>query len=150
MHLTHYIYECEELPFDLQAGMTKKLANAPLGFSLTGQYLHRFDIQYRDTMFNRENNRSSNASFAGRLFNHVVLAAHIYAGSHLEATIGFNHLRRSELITGTGGAGLGGFSAGFRARFRKMELQYSRAYYGGGQAYNQFGLNLHLKEWSAL
>ena len=42
----------EELPFDLQAGITKKLKDAPLAFSLTAQHLHQFDIRYNDTTFN--------------------------------------------------------------------------------------------------
>jgi hypothetical protein len=53
--LKTYAGEREDLPFDLQIGITKKLAKAPLGFSLTAQHLHHFDILYNDTTFNNDN-----------------------------------------------------------------------------------------------
>jgi hypothetical protein len=42
----------EELPFDLQAGITKRLANAPFQFSLTAHHLQKFNTYYNDTAFN--------------------------------------------------------------------------------------------------
>ena len=47
--------EAEDLPFDLQAGITKKLRHAPISFSVTAHHLHQFDIRYNDTVFNNEN-----------------------------------------------------------------------------------------------
>jgi len=44
----------EELPFDLQAGISKRLENAPFQFSVTAHHLHRFDIFYNDTLFNAQ------------------------------------------------------------------------------------------------
>ena len=44
-----------DLPFDLQIGFTKRLAKAPLGFSVSAHHLHHFDILYNDTSFNNEN-----------------------------------------------------------------------------------------------
>ena len=42
----------EELPFDLQVGITKRLLNAPFQFSLTAHHLQHFNIFYNDTLFN--------------------------------------------------------------------------------------------------
>ncbi|HEX2534279.1 MAG TPA: type IX secretion system protein PorQ [Chitinophagaceae bacterium] len=145
--LRSFTGEKEELPFDLQAGITKKLARAPLGFSLTAQGLHRFNLAYADTAFNNENEPGRRSpGFAGKLLQHVIAATHLYLGPHLEATIGYNHLRRSELNIGTGGNGLNGFSSGLRTRFRKLELHYTRAWYGRSFAYNQMGVVVRLKE----
>ena len=69
--------EAEELPFDLQAGITKKLKNAPLAFSFTAHHLHQFDIRYNDTVFNNENtgvNKNSNFTL-DKIFRHFVFAA---------------------------------------------------------------------------
>ena len=41
--LTTYNGTREDLPFDLQIGFTKKLADAPFAFSLTAQQLHQFN-----------------------------------------------------------------------------------------------------------
>ena len=143
--LSTYAGEKEDLPFDLQAGFTKRLAKAPLGFSLTAQHMHRFDILYNDTLFNNENNLSASKGFFNKLFNHFVLAAHIYAGRHLEATIGYNRLRRTELNTGNSANGLNGFSMGLRILFQKLQVLYARSHYQKNVAYNQLGLTLHLR-----
>lgn len=148
VQLSAYGEEKEDLPFDLQLGITKKLAKAPLAFSVTAQQLHQFDLAYNDTAFNNENAFSSKASFFNKVFNHFILASHIYIGSNAELTAGYNHLRRTELNLGNASNGLNGFSAGIRAKFRKLHFQYARSYFGLGQAYNQFGLHLFLSRFS--
>ena len=134
----------EDLPLDLQIGVTKKLLQAPLAFSLTAHHLHRFDIYYNDTVFNNNTNFTASPSFVKKLFNHLVLAGHVYLGPHLEATMGYNFLRRAELSTGSGGNGLAGFSAGFSAKFQKLDISFSRAIYAKGQGYNQLGLQINM------
>jgi hypothetical protein len=134
--------EPEDLPFDLQAGITKKLEKAPFAFSFTLQQLHRFGIFYQDTAFNQENNFPAGNTVFNRLFNHLVLAAQIYIGRNLQASIGYNRLRRNELILGSTGNGLTGFSAGFSAQFEKFHVSFARSSYQRGIAYNQLGINL--------
>ena len=144
--LSTYAGQREDLPFDLQLGFTKRLAKAPFGFSLTAQQVHTFDILYRDTTFNNENNYSTEDGFVNKLFNHFVLATHIYIGRNLEVALGYNRLRRSELNLGASGNGLNGVSAGFVARFNKLEVQYARSYYQRNHAYNQLGISINLKQ----
>ncbi|RYZ16884.1 MAG: type IX secretion system protein PorQ [Chitinophagaceae bacterium] len=143
--LSTYGGRAEDLPFDLQVGLTKRLAKAPFGFSLTAQQVHRFNTTYNDSVFYNDIGFAKNASFATKLFNHFVIATHIYLGKSFEASIGYNFLRRSELNIGANGNGLNGFSAGFRARFSRLQVQYARAYYQRGGAYNQLGLQLPLQ-----
>src|SRR5258705_4002212 len=69
--------EADDLPFDLQIGLTKRLKSAPLSFSITAQHLHQFNILYNDTTFNSENgftNGSSKKFSFDKLLNHFVLA----------------------------------------------------------------------------
>jgi len=144
--LKTYAGEGEDLPFDVQVGLTKRLAKAPLGFSLSAQQLHHFDILYNDTVFNNANEQKVSTGFFNKLVNHFVVATHIYAGQHLEATVGYNRLRRSELNIGSAGNGLNGFSIGLRATFLKFQVLYARAHYQKNVAYNQIGITLHMKE----
>lgn len=150
LQLTTYAGESEDLPFDLQIGVTKRLAKAPLGFSVTAQHLHQFNTVYDDENFNAENNLPSNDNFFNRVFNHFVFAGHIYVGNHLEATLGYNHLRRQDLNIGSSGNGLNGFSMGVRIKFSKLQVLYARSNYQQNVAYNQFGLTMALNEFSAL
>ena len=78
------------------------------------------------------------------MLDHVVVATHIYLGNNLEATVGYNRLRRSELNIGSSGNGLNGFSMGLRLRFQKLQVQYARSNYQRNIAYNQIGLTLHM------
>ena len=139
-----YAGTAEDLPFDLEIGVTKRLLHAPFGFSLTAQHVHQFNILYRDTAFNNANGLSSNSGFLARLFNHFVIATQIYIGNNLEGTIGYNQLRRSELNIGSSGNGLNGFSAGIRIKFQKLQILYAISNYQRNIAYNQFGLALWL------
>jgi len=141
--------QAEELPFDLQAGITKKLKNAPLAFSFTAHHLHQFDIRYNDTLFNNENNFGINkhGKFAvDKIFRHFVFAAQIFPVPQLEVTIAYNHLRRQELNISNTTNGLNGFSAGVGLVVKKLQVRYARAHYQNNTAYNQLGLNLQLNE----
>lgn len=137
--------EKEDIPFDLQIGITKKLAKAPFGFSLTAQQLHRFNLMYNDTAFNNEN-RFGNASSVHKFFNHFVLATHLYLGQNLEASFGYNHLRRQELSVQNSGSGLAGFSAGLHIKFSKLQILYARSTYQRGISYNQIGITAQLNK----
>lgn len=84
--------QADDLPFDLQIGLTKRLANAPFSFSITAQRVHQFDIRYNDTTFNNENgfaNGSAKKFSFDKLLNHFVLATTIYAGDRVEVIAGY-------------------------------------------------------------
>jgi len=144
----------EDLPFDLIAGVTKRLSKAPFGFSITAQHIHQFDIRYNDTTFNNDNvfGQTNNNKKSGfdKFFRHIVIASQIYIGDKLEVSLGYNHLRRQELNVGDAGNGLNGFSLGVGALFNKIQIRYARAYYQNNIAYNQFGLNLQLNQYFGL
>lgn len=144
--LKTYAGQNEDLPFDLQIGLTKRLAKAPFAFSVTAQHLHQFDIQYNDTSFNNDNDFPSNGHFFNKLLNHFVVTTHIFLGANLDLTIGYNHLRRTELNFASGGNGLNGFSMGARVQFSKLQVMYSRANYQRNMAYNQMGITMQLNQ----
>ncbi|MET0394049.1 MAG: type IX secretion system protein PorQ [Chitinophagaceae bacterium] len=143
----------DDLPFDLQLGMSKRLANSPFGFSVTAHHLHQFDIRYNDAGFNDAN------GFAGssdkkitfdKLFRHIVLAANIYLGDKVEVIAGYNYLKRQELNIGGSGNGLTGFSMGVSLVLNKLQVRYARSHYQNNTAYNQFGLNMTLNRYFGL
>lgn len=140
----------DDLPFDLQAGITKRLAKAPFSFSLTAHHLHRFDINYNDTAFNNENgfanDKDQRFSFS-KLVSHLVLATTIHIDKRLEVQAGYNFLRRKELNMGNAGNGLNGFSMGVSVLFPKIQVRYGRAYYQNNSACNQLGINMKLNSW---
>lgn len=140
----------EDLPFDLQLGVTKKLSNAPFAFSLTLYHLHQFDIRYNDTVYNALNDFQQNGKgnfFLDKIFRHVVIASHIYLGKNVEATVGYNHLRRKELNIGRDGNGLNGFSGGVGIRAGKFNFHYAHARYQNSSGYNNIGVTLSMNQF---
>jgi hypothetical protein len=140
-----------DLPFDMQMGISKKLARAPLQFSVTAHSLHRFDIRYNDTAFNNENgidlNPNGKKYIFDKLFRHIVVAAQLFIGDKVEISTAYNHLRRKELNIGQSANGLNGFSLGLGVLLKKIQLRYARSYYQNNSGYNQFGLNIRLSDY---
>jgi hypothetical protein len=152
--LRSYGGTAEDLPFDLVIGATKRLKNSPLSFSLTADHAYQFDIRYADTAFDAALNGSSQSAGKkftfDRIFRHFVLAMQIHVSDYIEVSMGYNHLRRQELNIGNGGNGLNGFSIGVGANLKKIQVRYARAYYENNTAYNQFGMNLPLRDYFSL
>lgn len=143
----------DDLPFDLQIGLTKRLEHAPFSFSLTARRVHQFDIRFNDTAFNNENgfeNGSAKKFSFGKLIDHFVLATTIYLGDRVEVQAGYNFLRRKELNIGNGSNGMNGFSIGAGAKFGKLQIRFARAYYQSNSAFNQFGINMQLNQYFGL
>ena len=149
----YYNDNIEDLPFDLVIGVSKRLAKAPFGFSITADHAHQFDIRYNDTTFNNDNfgSTSNQKKFTfDKIFRHFIIASQIYIGDYVEVSLGYNHLRREELNIGNSGNGLNGFSIEVGALFNKIQIRYARAYYQNDTAYNQLGLNLQLNKYFGL
>jgi hypothetical protein len=138
----------EDLPFDFQAGITHRLANAPFSFSLSAQKLHRFDIVYDDTAYNNANgfNPRERGSGIEKLWRHFVLGVTVHLGERVNLHAGYNVLRRKELSVGSAGNGLNGFGMGMDVFLGKWQVRYARSYYQPQSAINQFGIGMELDE----
>jgi hypothetical protein len=139
--------ENEDLPFDIQVGITKRLQNAPLGISLTTYHINKFNLTYKDTVFNIENGNLEKHPALNNILNHFVIAGHIYLSKNLEAVVGYNHLRRMELNMGLSGNGLNGFSTGLKISFQNLQVLYARSVYQRNVTLNQIGINLGMNSF---
>ncbi|MBS1564472.1 MAG: type IX secretion system protein PorQ [Bacteroidetes bacterium] len=138
----------DDLPFDVQAGISKRLNKAPVQFSFTAHHLHQFDILYADTSYNNANGIANGGRgfTADKLFRHFIFSVQVFVTDKLEVTAGYNYLQRKELGIANTANGMTGFSLGAGALFRKLQLRYARSYYQNNLAYNQFGLNVPLNK----
>jgi hypothetical protein len=140
----------DDLPFDMQIGVTKRLENLPLQLSATAHHLHRFDILYNDTAFNNQNGLSAanSKSFTlDKLFRHFVFSAQFFISDKLELSVGYHHLKRKELSIANSPNGLTGFSYGLGLLLKKIQIRYARNQYQNNTGYHQLGLNLPLDKW---
>lgn len=143
----------DDLPFDLQVGVTQRLKNSLFGFSFTAHHLHQFDIRYNDDGFNADNgfeNDSTKKFTFDKLFRHFVLATTLYLGDKVEIAAGYNYLKRKELNIGNAGNGLTGFSLGASLLLNKLNVRYARSHYQNNTGYNQFGLTMTLNQYFGL
>ena len=138
-----YALEKEDIPFDIELAVSKKLATIPIQISLTIHHLHQFDIRYNDTLFH-----ASTAGSLDKILQHFIFAAQYLIGNKIELTAGYNYLRRNELKITTAGNGWTGLSFGVGALFSKLQVHYARSYYQNTTAYNQLGINFNLKRSS--
>ena len=134
----------DDLPFDVQLGFTKRLANAPVQFSLTAHHLHQFNIRYNDTAFNNSNDiTGNNGSFTlDKIFRHLVGATQVFVGNKIELTLAYNYLLHKELVVANTANGFTGLSFGLGVLFKKIQIRYARSHYQNNTGYNQLGLNL--------
>lgn len=131
-----------DMPFDIQLGISKRLAKAPIQFSLTLHHLQRFNISYSDSIYNNEIGANDKSGFADKALRHMVFSTQFFVSDKIEISAGYNYLRRRELNIGTAGNGLNGFSFGAGVLIKKIQIRYARSYYQVNQANNQLGISI--------
>lgn len=136
----------EELPFDLQAGITQRLAHAPFQFSLTAHHLQRFNIYYNDTSFRAAEGELGYGAGSAlqKIFSHLVVAAQVFLHEKLEIDMGYNFQRRQDLNAYNLSSGLNGFTMGAAVLLNKLHIRYATGFYQRN-LFHQLSLNLNWK-----
>jgi hypothetical protein len=137
--------EKEPLPFEMQAGMTKQLAHAPLRFSLTYQHIENFGLSGRENREYPENKAFINKLERGgkEFLRHLVIGTELFPVQSLSVNAGYNSLRRSELKTdGTGSST--GFSWGFGIQVTRFRISFGQARYHLAGSSNHFSITTDL------
>jgi len=142
----------QTIPFEIQAGFTKKLLNAPLRFGVMLENLQTWDLssegeqQTEIDPITGDEVQSGNNGFGENLFRHVVLNAGIFITENLHLRVGYNYNRRQQLLVENkpGGAGL---TYGIGMRISKFHLSYGRATYSLAGASNHFTLSVKFDDF---
>jgi hypothetical protein len=134
----------EELPFDLQVGVTRRLENAPFQFSLTAHHLQGFNIYYNDTSFRASEGELGygNSNTLQKIFSHLVLSTQIFLNEKLEVLAGYNFQRRQDLNAYNLTSGLNGFALGTAVLLKKLHIRYATGFYQRN-LFHQLSLNLN-------
>jgi hypothetical protein len=133
-----------EIPFDLQIGASFKPKYMPVRFSLTGHHLYVFDIAYNDPTinfsFDSQGNKVAKMTTAtDKIFRHFVIGTSILIHKNVNILLGYNHLRRKELLISSLGGG-SGFSFGADLRTKQFGLSISHATLATGSGQTTFSL----------
>ncbi len=145
----------ENLPFEIQAGVSQKLQHAPFRFSLTLQHLQKYDLTYESTIDNSNIYDPLNGEKVGKnkletlgdkLMRHAIIGMEFLPGENFYVNLGYNYQRRQELKAGIS-PGMVGFSWGFGLKVKKYRFSYGRSTYHLAGASNHFSLSVNLSEF---
>lgn len=151
----YYEGHYEKLPFDLQAGISKKLAHAPFRISLTGHHLTKWNLLYdipediTTISFADETDNSKGDAvynFLDNSFRHLILGVDILLLKSFYASIGYNHQRRQEMKLVDKG-GFTGFSWGFGIQLKKFGINYARSSYHLAGGSSHFSIQFDLSKF---
>ena len=120
--------ERQKLPFEIQAGVSQRLAHAPFRFSLTARHLEKFDLTYVYNDTSSLNGGSQSQEFFENLMRHTVIGVEILPHKNFYLSAGYNYQRRRELKIDSKVSAVG-FSWGFGINTSFMNIEFGRATY---------------------
>ncbi len=144
----------EKIPLNIQLGITQKLAHAPFRFSVSYQYLNKWDLSY-DINGNPSYSSGSQSNSSlddepitsiDNFFRHFIFCSEFLPAKGFNVLLGYNHQRRKEMMVPTKPF-LVGFSWGFYIRISKIKISYAQAFYHLAGASNHFSLNLNMSDF---
>lgn len=151
--LTAYTSEgVEPLPFEIQAGISKKLAHVPFRYSILLQHLEKWDLTYSDPNaqvdpFTGEVARQSGIdAFANNAMRHIIIGGEFIPAKFLSIRFGYNYLRRQEMKV-VSRPGTVGFSWGIGLKVTKFNFSYSRAAFHLTGSPNFISISTNLGDW---
>ena len=147
MQFTSYNETKESLPFEVIAGISKKLENVPVRWHLTLENLQQWDLAFRNTARDEEtldgNVIADDPGFFNNVLRHTILGAEIFPDGGFNIRVGYS-FRRSEELRIIDQRSFAGLSGGFSIKFNKLRFSYSYARYNAAASSSFFGLNVDL------
>lgn len=144
----------EPIPFDIQAGISKRLEHTPFLFSLVLHDLYHFDIRYNDpneqqndNLFLDSSQSNQHKNYIGdKILLHCIFSTEIFIGKSVRLDVGYNHQQRQELAFDAR-KGMAGFSMGAGVHIYRFNFDYAHNWYNIAGGINEISLGLNLNEW---
>ena len=145
----------EKLPFEIQAGLTKRLAHAPFRLSVLTTHIEDWNLYYKtaeqkkedtDPETGIESQDKSFEAYGDKFFRHIIVGLDFIPSKSLVISAGYNYKRRKELML-VDAPGMIGFTFGASLNLRKFSIAYGRQAYHVSSSTNTFSLRLNLNEF---
>lgn len=124
--------EREKLPFEIQVGISQKLAHAPFRFSLTLRHLEKFDLTYEyeslGTNLDPATVNTGSSDFVENALRHIIIGIELIPHKNFYVSAGYNYQRRKELQVDSRASSVG-FSWGFGINTSFLSFGFGRATY---------------------
>jgi hypothetical protein len=118
----------QDLPFEIQAGVSQRLPHAPFRFSLTLRHLEKFDLTYQYNKDVSSESTKVSSGFFENSMRHVILGVELIPHKNFYVSAGYNYQRRRELEIESKVSTVG-FSWGFGINTSFMNIEFARATY---------------------
>jgi hypothetical protein len=135
--------EKERLPLNIILGVSKKLENAPIQFSLTAQRLSIWNNTFYDPGFYSSEGYKA-PSNAQDIFNHLIIGTEVNVGEQVTIDFGYNFIRRFDLNIQNQQNWFNGFSTGMGLKLPRVTIQYGNAFFQRN-LYHHFSIFYSLK-----
>ena len=136
----------EKIPFNLQAGISRRLKHAPINLALDMQYLNHWDLGNPEPSENDDETLDffeREESFGKQIMRHLVFGVEILPSENFTLRAGYNYQRRQELKF-SDKASMVGFSAGFGLKIKRFRLDYAISQYHLAGSSNLFSLAINI------
>lgn len=148
--LTSYNGYSEPLPFEIKMGLSKSMQHIPLTFSVLFTNLQKWDLTYTEESATSSTEEPAEKSgvekFADNAMRHIVLGAELRPFKVIRLRIGYNYLRRQEMVIDTK-PGTVGWSWGLGIKVYKFEVAYARSAQYLGPSFNFFTVTTNLSSF---
>ncbi|MGB0887407.1 MAG: type IX secretion system protein PorQ [Vicingaceae bacterium] len=147
--------EKEPIPFEIQAGISKKFKHVPFRLSVDLIQLQNWNLAFNDSLVATNNSTNltdeqkserNKTSFIDETFRHLVFGGEFVPSKSFMLRFGFNYKRRTELAHDVK-PGLIGFSWGIGFRIKKIHISYGSAKYHLAGPSNHFTVSTNLSEY---
>jgi hypothetical protein len=139
--LKAYTDERAKIPWDIQLGLSQRLAHAPFRVSMTLINLNRWKYQYANN--SSEGEQLVKEKFGRVLFNHFVFGLDFIPTDNFWLGIGFNPKVNGDMKRQNGG-GFSGFTAGAGIHIKRFDVGLSYLNYFPSAASLQVSLSIYL------
>lgn len=147
--------EREPLPFEVQAGISKRFKHMPFRLSVDAIQLQNWNLSFNDSitqtnanenLSEEERNERNKTSLLNETLRHLVIGGEFVPSKSFMLRFGFNFKRRAELALDNK-PGLVGFSWGVGFRIKKFHISYGSARYHLAGSSNHFTITTNLSEY---
>jgi len=129
--------ERENLPFDMQLSLSKKLDKAPIRVFLTADNLQKYDLTYIEPQYQKPATdpltgeplpENKIGKHLDKFFRHIIAGAEFSPTQNFGVSLGYNYRRSREMRIPTRGATVG-LSWGLHLKVSKFRFGYARSAY---------------------
>lgn len=152
---SYYPGDRASLPFEIQAGFTKKLEHAPFRFGVMLRDLQQWDLRYpeeeaQSSALGQQQAEPDSVSTMERIGNfgdnfmrHVILNVEVLLTENMHLRLGYDYRRRAEMRV-ENKPGFVGFNWGFGFKIDRFRISYARSSYHLTGGKNHFTITTDL------